>query len=217
MPDRSCKAILFDFDGTLSETINQHFSAWKEAFSSKGVDIEGDDFFPVEGQNLMLMAKNICEKYHLSADPTEIYDIKEKIYLENHEFSLYPGVEELIEELIYNKIKIAIVTAGKRNRMNNSIPSDFSKMFDVIICGDDTERGKPFPDPFLKCIHDLKVGPLETVVVENAPFGVASAKASGAYVIAVCSTVGKEKLYEADEIYPSFSDISKSSLISSCI
>ena len=217
MTDRKCKAVLFDFDGTLSKTVKKHFASWKKAFSSYGVDIEENDYYPFEGQNLLIMIKNISNKYNLLAEAKDILNLKETIYLKKHKFSLYPGVEKIIDKLSSTKTKIAIVTAGRRSRINNSIPSYFLQKFDVIVCGDDTERGKPFPDPFLKGMQDLKVKPSETVVVENAPFGISSGKASGAYVIAICSTVKKEKLVEADEIFFSFNEIVDSPLIRSVI
>ena len=72
--------------------------------------------------------------------------------------------------------------------------------FDVIISGDDTEKGKPNPEPYLAAMQKLNILPIESLVIENAPLGIQSAKTAGAYCIAITTTLGREYLKEADEV-----------------
>ena len=93
--------------------------------------------------------------------------------------------------------------------MRNTVPKNFLKKFDTVVSGDRTFRGKPFPDPYLKGLSDLNLKREECIAVENAPVGIKSAKNANLYCIAVCSTLDKSYLKEADEIVEEFKDLNK--------
>ena len=123
----------------------------------------------------------------------------------------------LIDKLSSNNIKLGIVTAGLRERIFSSVPKQFLDMFDVIICGDDIAKGKPFPDPYLEGMKKLKLEPKDCIIVENSPIGVTSAKASGSYCIAICSTLNNVHLAKADEIFMNFDEMSKADVFDSML
>ena len=75
------------------------------------------------------------------------------------------------------------------------------------MSGDDSVRGKPHPDPYLNAATKLGVLPQECLVIENAPLGIKSAKRAGIYCIAICSTLDKSYLSEADKIVENIKDI----------
>ncbi|GAF86257.1 unnamed protein product, partial [marine sediment metagenome] len=98
-------------------------------------------------------------------------------------------------------------SAASRERLNETVPKNFLERFDVIISGNDTEKGKPSPEPYLVAMNKLRVLPAESIVVENAPLGIKSARSAGAYCIAITSTMDKSFLEEADKIIDNFSDL----------
>ena len=202
-------AILFDFDGTIAETMQDLFWAWRRAFGDFEIEIKKEDYFPLEGMKLSEIAKTISKKYNLSADPLKILKLKERYYMEKYSFSLYPGVLNLISSLKNKEVKIAIVSASPLEKLVKTAPGEFLSKFDVIISGNDTKEGKPNPEPYLMAMKKLNVLPKECIVVENAPLGIKSAKAAGAYCIAVTTTLGKEFLQEADKIIPKIKDLEK--------
>ena len=79
-------------------------------------------------------------------------------------------------------------------------------LFDFIQTGDETEKPKPDPEPYLKCAKGLGITPDEAVVIENAPLGVESAKSAGMICIALTSTVGAEYLRRADFVIGGLKD-----------
>ena len=85
-------------------------------------------------------------------------------------------------------------------------------MFDVIICGDDIAKGKPFPDPYLEGMKKLNLEPKDCIIVENSPIGVDSAKASGSYCVAICSTLSNQYFIKADVIFDTFEGMAKSDI-----
>ena len=206
---KNFKAILFDFDGTLADTMQDLFLAWKRAFEDFEIEIKKEDYFPLEGMKLSEIAKTISKKYNLSADSLKILELKERYYLEKYSFSLYPGVLNLISSLKNREVKIAIVSASPLEKLVKTAPEEFLFKFDVIISGNDTREGKPSPEPYLMAMKKLNVLPKECIVVENAPLGIKSAKTAGAYCIAVTTTLGKEFLQEADKIIPEIRDLEK--------
>ncbi len=205
------KAILFDFDGVLAKTMEDNFEAWKAALKDYGVDIQPEDYYPMEGLNVCEIPAHLFGRYGREVpDVSEVVRKKEAYYLKNHHFELYPGVLELLEALRDKKVRTAVVTAGLRDRLAGSCPPGFLERFDAIVTSNELAEGKPSPVPYLYAAAKLKLSSGECIVVENAPLGVRSAKQAGIYCIALCTTMGKQYLTGADEIWDSFEDLRRS-------
>ena len=202
------KGVLFDFDGTLADTMEDNFKAWIHVLSLYGISITPEEYFPYEGMPLREFAGEIFKKNNIEiSDISEIVQKKDSYYLKNNSFALYPGVEDLVKTISQNGIKTAIVTAGRRARVEISAGIEFISLFDGVVTAEMYERGKPNPDPFLQAANLIGCKPEDCLVIENAPLGIKSAKAAGMFCIAIPSTVGKEMLYEADEIIDKIGDL----------
>ncbi len=208
MENRNFRGVLFDLDGVLAKTMDDNFEAWKAAMRDFKTDIATEDYFPLEGMNLYEIAKILCKINNIDvSDYADIVKKKEEYYLKNNSFELYPNVEGFVDYLKSKNVLMGIVTAGLPERLHSSVPLEFLSKFDVVIAGDKTTRGKPFPDPYLKGAQELGLKPEESIVVENAPLGIQAAKSAGAYCIAICSTLDRSYLEEADEIVEKFEDL----------
>ena len=204
------KGFLFDLDGTLIQSLHQHFIAWKKAFKQYGVKINENDYYYLEGSKLSEIVKIISKKKKiLNPDITKIIQFKENNYNSKAKIKFYFGVKKFIEKLINNKIKIGIVTAGQKERLYKSLPLSFLNKFDVIVTGNDTKKGKPSPEPYLLGCKLLDLNIKNCVVIENAPIGIKSAKAAGMFCIGISSTVEKSILKEADIVIDKFHDLLK--------
>ena len=210
MKPKKIKGILFDFDGVLAKTMEDNFNAWKLAMQDYEVKLRREDYYPLEGMPMKEIAGKYCKEFNIDESlAEEIVRKKENYYLENHHLEFYPGVEEFIDLLKSKKILIGLVSAASNERLRNTVPKNFLKKFDTVVSGDRTLRGKPFPDPYLKGLSDLNLKREECIAVENAPVGIKSAKNANLYCIAVCSTLDKSYLKEADEIVEEFKDLNK--------
>jgi beta-phosphoglucomutase len=204
------KSILFDFDGVLADTMNDNFIAWKRAFSDFGVNIQKDEYFILEGRKLIEIAKIIGTKYKINLENySKIVELKNKYYLNLYEFRFYPGVEVFIDLIKKKDILISIVSASPREKLEKTVPKIFLEKFDVVISGDDVERGKPDPEPYLNACKKLGLVPEECIVVENAPLGIESSKRAGMYCVAICSTLDKFFLNKADIIINNFEELER--------
>lgn len=210
---KNFKAVLCDLDGTIAKTMESYFSAWKKACEDFGFRIDKSDYYPLEGMEAHELAKTLCQ--NCGGDKKNIKKIVErkKNYFiqmfENRQADLYPGVEKLLNVLSKVNVKTALVTASIKEQIDASISSKVLEKFDVIVSGEMSGRGKPFPDPYLKGAELLGIDPKDCVAVENAPLGVKSAKAAGMYCIAMAHTVSKDELKEADIVLPVFEELSK--------
>lgn len=208
MTTKNIRGILFDFDGVLADTMNDHFAAWNEALKQHGASVAPEVFFPLEGMPVPETAREMCRQAGVSdAMADEIMHRKERYYLTHHQCSFYPGVEECVLALHAKGVPMAIVSGGREERIRSSVPAEFLNKFAALIGSGSTPRGKPFPDPYLQGAQALGLGAGECVVVENAPLGIRAAKSAGAYCIAIASTVSREKLAGADEIIDSFAEL----------
>jgi beta-phosphoglucomutase len=203
------KAVLFDFDGVLGKTMEDNYNAWVDSLASFGVEVQREEYFLMEGAPPKQVAKMFLEKNHLSLEPADdIVRSKEKHYLQNNSFSLYEGVEKLIEKLKKCGFRLGLVTGASHERLMGTGVTQFLNKFDALVTGDQVVNGKPDPEPYLLGAQKLNVEPLKCVVVENAPLGVQSAKKAGMHCIAICSTLGKEHLGAADRIINSIDEMS---------
>lgn len=203
-----CRGILFDFDGTLADTMEDNYRAWRHALYAAGADIGREEYFLLEGMKLAEVARTLCEKHGIAAaDYGAVARSKEAYYAENHTFRFYPEVERCIAAFAAAGMPMAIVTAGLYDRIVRSAPADFLNRFKAVVTGEMTERNKPFPDPYLKAAEMIGVPIGGCLVVENAPLGIRSAKAAGAPCVAIASTLDPRLLSEADAVVARFADL----------
>lgn len=202
------EAALFDFDGVLAKTMEDHFLAWKKALMDFGADLVKEEYFPFEGMRLGELAKKyLQEKSIKNVRFDELVRRKENYYLRNFSFRLYPEVNEIVDILNERQVPLAIVTTGFASRIKKSVPRFFLKKFRAVITAEKVTRGKPYPEPYLLAASELGVVIAHCIAIENSPLGVESAKKAGAYCIAITSTVDASQLFGADEIIKDFGDL----------
>lgn len=204
------KAIFFDFDGVIGETMDDNYEAWKHAFSKHRISIDKNEYFLLEGMNTEGVTKyfsagNVFDSQTI----TEIVNRKETYYLEHHRFRFYDGVKTLIPEFKRRGYLTGLVSGANYSRLLKIAGDKFLRQMDVIITGDKVSHCKPHPEPYLSAAKSLSVIPSECVVIENAPVGIASAKSAGMYCIAICSTLNRRDLQKADIIIDAFIDLEK--------
>ena len=210
----SVKGVLFDFDGTLADTMEGHYLAWKEVLGEYGFSIDASDYYPLEGAGLHEIARVFVKDFSWSeAAIKELVQRKKKYYVERQVVTFFPGVESLVSELKDQKIPMAIVTAGHLDQLRLSVPQYFLNYFNALIAGDMVARSKPDPEPYLLGAERLNLMPQDCIAIENAPLGIQSARRANIYCIGVCSTVNRNELEEADEIVTRFTDLRNSNTI----
>lgn len=170
------KYILFDNDGVLVETENWYFEANKKALKQLDINLQMSEY-----QEIMARGGTAWEVAINAGITKEIIDkqrVKRDIYYQEflHTKNLeIPNVKKVLKNLS-KKHKMAIVTTSRRVdfeliHKNRGI-SDFMQF---VLCVEDYERAKPYPDPYLKGLELLKASAKHAIVVEDSQRGLISA------------------------------------------
>jgi beta-phosphoglucomutase len=197
------KAILFDLDGVLVDTLHYHFLAWQKQFEKLGGIVSEHTVLMHEGRNSREILPVLLKEAGIfisEEDYDSFIEGKRKYYRQIVDVKFYPGAIDVIEELKLRGFKMAIVTACAQKTMKKSLDDRKRKLFDLIQTGDDVPRAKPNPDPYDSAREKLGLQPMDCLVIENAPLGISSAKRAGMECVAVETTLDKKYLKEADYI-----------------
>lgn len=205
------KAVLFDYDGVLVNTIEDLYRAWEYSFLENAkVRITKDSFLTLEGNKASEIAEKLTTKYDVDKNLIgKIVEKKEKYYLKNNNFYVYPKILNILNFLLRRKVLIAIVSGAPKVRIKKMIGEDIFNMFNLVIGAEDVVFGKPNPEVYLKALKGLRIQAKEAIVIENAPLGIEAAKNAGIYCVAIESTVKKKHLMEADFIVKDFNSLFK--------
>ena len=202
------KAILFDMDGVLVDSMNYHMQSWKQLLENDGISITERFIYEHEGAMGVDIIQNLFHKTGLSLDGDqimEIYERQNRIFREEYlaKVRLYPETLTLIDGFQQRGLRLGLVTSSRMNLVEQ-IWEDHHCLdrFDTIVTADDVTRFKPNPDPYLKALEKLNQEPEGCLVVENAPAGIQSAKAAGLTCYAVASTLPPPYLQASDRIFP---------------
>lgn len=204
------KALLFDLDGVLIDSMTAHTKAWKEVFKEYGLDISPDEIKLREGEKALKSAESIAAKHNLRLSKEELSALllkKRSIYAANAPKGLVEGAAEMLRRLKHENFKLALVTGSIFKNLNRVMTQAEKNLFDSIITSDTVASSKPHPEPFLRASSELGVPPEECLVVENAPLGIESAKSAGMKVAAITSTLPKENLKRADWVIDNLQNI----------
>jgi len=182
--------------------------------SEYGVRLAPEDYYPLEGVRVRELPGRFFAKHgQPPRDERVIVEKKERYYLAHHGVAFYPGVEAFIRQLQVRRVPIAMVTTGLADRVKQSVPRGFLEQFGAVVTGDETSEGKPSPAPYRLGAKRLGVPPEACIVVENAPLGIESAKRAGTYCIALCTTLPRRELAQADEVLDAFDELREAPLV----
>ncbi|MCR5819708.1 MAG: HAD family phosphatase [Bacteroidaceae bacterium] len=205
MTQKLWKAALFDLDGVVLNTERQYSQFWGSV---------GKEFLPhlpsfandIKGQTL-----------------TQIYDgwfagkteLQETITARLNEFERHmtfpyiPGFCEYITSLRNKGLKTAVVTSSNKEKMQNAYREhpELHQLFDKILTSEDFSASKPDPDCYLRGAATFNANPQECIVFEDSINGLRAAKASGAFVVGLATTLPAETVSTiADFVIDDFED-----------
>jgi len=186
-----CDAVVFDLDGVLVDSaavVERHWRTWA---AGRGVPFERIAAIH-HGRPTVDTVRLVAPQLDAASEARQIEAGEAD---DTDGLVIIDGASRLLSGLPAQRW--AIVTSGTRRTALARLAHAGLAVPDVLITADDVARGKPAPDPYLLAAERLGVAPSRCVVVEDAPAGVASARAAGALVIAVASTTSPAALSDA--------------------
>jgi len=190
MKKQQLKAVLFDMDGVLYDSLPNHAYSWVKAMLDNGLSMTKEDVYANEGRIGIETIHIIAQREGKNIDLEErkrIYQEKTKLFAACPPTLVMPGSLELLKQVTTDGLIAKVVTGSGQPSLFNKIHVDFQgyiKQGDVLTSFD-FSKGKPDPEAYLTALKKWVLKACEVVVVENAPLGVESAKAAGLFVIAV--------------------------------
>ena len=188
---RSLRAVLFDMDGVLYDSMPSHAKAWHRAMAHFGYDLPEQEAYMHEGRT-GASTINIVSRRQRGIEESEeriqeIYQVKSAYFNEYPPAQPMPGALELLRKLKAQGLKILIVTGSGQHSLLDRLNSDYPDIFrrELMVTAFDVKHGKPHPEPYLMGMEKGALRPDECIVVENAPLGIRAAKAAGIFTIAV--------------------------------
>ena len=196
LPPEEPKLVLLDMDGVLVDSMPIHDYAWRTAADKYKLKYEAGEFFRAEGMKgrdtIILLHRKTFEEEPTEDFIEEVYAYKTHLFEERQADLLRP-IPHVRELILYLKevrgIDLGVVTGSTTTNALSRIGTYFEGLFteEQLITADKVEKGKPDPEPYLRGMSLTGHCAGETLVVENAPLGVRSAVAAGAFTVAVAT------------------------------
>ena len=187
--DPNPRAVLWDLDGTLADTMACHFRAWREVLAGEGYALSWETFAASFGQRNDTALSSMLGTELPASEVERISGIKEQRFralVREEGLELLTGVADRLCASRDAGWRQALVTSAPRANAETMLDAlGIRAFFCVVVTGDDVALGKPHPQPFLKAANALAVPPSRCLVIEDSPSGIEAARRAGMRSVAV--------------------------------
>jgi len=174
------KALIFDCDGTLADTMPLHWRAWQEVTRRYQLHFPEDRFYALGGVPSRDILKMLSEEQGRPLDPIAASKEKEAAYL--------PFLEEVreIESVVsiarehYGRIPMAVASGGIQAHIRKVLEHlGILHLFQAVVTSEDVKNQKPAPDIFLEAARRLGVAPADCRAYEDTDLGLQAIRSAG--------------------------------------
>ena len=190
------RAVVFDFNGTLSDDEPILYAVYAELFAEQGRPLTEREYYDeLAGHS----EEEILERWLGRSTPELVADRIARYQARASDgATVYPEVREAVRYAA-ERVPVAIVSGAALEEIQPVVEAAGLEI-PVIVAADHVVDGKPHPEGYLIAARTLGVEPHDVLAFEDTEAGVASAKAAGMRVVAITRTLGAERLAEADEL-----------------
>lgn len=210
------KAVLFDMDGVLFNSMPYHADAWHKTMERHGLHLSREEAYMHEGRTGAATVNIVYQRqFGKEATPEmikSIYAEKSAEFNSNPEPERMPGAWEVLQKVKSEGLTPVLVTGSGQHSLLDRLVHNFPGMFqrDHMVTAFDVKYGKPHPEPYLMGLEKAGVKANEAIVVENAPIGVQAGVAAGIFTAAVnTGPIDDQVLLDAgaDVLFPSMQSL----------
>jgi HAD superfamily hydrolase (TIGR01509 family) len=204
-PDNGARGVLWDLDGTLIDSAEQHYTAWRETLASHGREHSREEFARFFGRRNDVILGEMFGGALTAAEAARVADEKEVRYrrlVRAGGLEPLPGVMEWLRRLKEQGVRQALATMAPAANVEVVVEVlGIGDLLDATAAAEDVDHGKPAPDIFLEAARRIRVPPVRCVVMEDAPAGLEGARRAGMRTVGIVS--GHHPRLEADLVVPS--------------
>lgn len=185
------KAVLFDMDGVLYDSMPRHAKAWKGVCDEAGIEAEADEFFAYEGRTgastIDILIRRQFGRPATEEECRSLYRRKTELFADQPSAPVMHGAQGAVAAVVGAGLTPVLVTGSGQGTLLERLDRDFDGAFasDRRVTAYDVKRGKPDPEPYLAGLSKAGARPAEGIGVDNAPLGVESASRAGVFTIGV--------------------------------
>ncbi|EJX10498.1 beta-phosphoglucomutase [gut metagenome] len=185
------KAVLFDMDGVLFDSMPLHARSWSMISKEFGLDMTPEEVYLHEGRTgastINLLTQRYWNRQATAEEIQKIYEEKCRVFNQYPEAPQMPGAQAVLEKVRENQLEQYVVTGSGQASLLNRLETNFPGCFPAerVVSSKDVKHGKPNPEPYLMGLEKAGVQPWEAIVVENAPLGVQAGVAAQIFTVAV--------------------------------
>jgi HAD superfamily hydrolase (TIGR01509 family) len=186
LPLEKFSAFLFDLDGTLANSMGLHNQAWIKTLADLGLVMTEEILTEYVGIPNVRTVEIFNQRFGWTLDPLLVAKSKENRFFAD--FDQMSAVEPVLKiaKTYHGQKPLAVVSGGSRAVVARILKNlQIDSLFQEKVCAEDTFRGKPHPDPFLRAAELLKIPPSQCLVFEDGEAGIRGAQACGMGVIRV--------------------------------
>jgi beta-phosphoglucomutase-like phosphatase (HAD superfamily) len=179
IPDH-VRALIFDCDGTLADTMPAHFRAWAAATAEYGLDFPEDRFYALGGMPSRRIVELLAREQGVVVDIDVVAAEKERLFLE-----WLPTVGPIgpvceVARDRHGRMPMAVASGGYRKIVTATLRQlGIAELFLTVVTAEDTPRHKPDPDVFLEAARRIDADPAECLVFEDTDIGLEAARRAG--------------------------------------
>ena len=176
-------AYIFDFDGVLVNTMPAHFAAYRQALAEVNIPIDEPQFYRQAGMTGREQLRYFADKAGVAIDVDRVYERTREIRrAQPLPTEAIACNLELLRLLRSAGVPVAIASGSSRASILPMM-REHGIEANAIVTAEDIQRGKPFPDLFLRAAEMLQVAPANCVVVEDSDVGIEAARAAGMHAL----------------------------------
>ncbi len=189
---RLVKAVLFDLDGTLVDSLPELYHGVHTVLSDMGLKAPSQEAVgAMIGRGILVLVQRLCAALGIAVESEQgrdLFDRLLKAWSESggRHMAFYPGVIEGVEQLKGKGIRVALVTNKQRSLTVEFLQSrGLESLFDTVVAGDDCPNNKPAPDMLIRAMTEMNVCASETVMVGDSRNDALAGRAAGVSVALV--------------------------------
>lgn len=186
------KAVLFDMDGVLYDSMKYHSKSWYQTMTEEGIESTPEEFYLHEGRTggstINLLIERTYGREATEEEKKRIYKRKSDLFTLYNEGDTIPYAYDMLQAVVNKGLDCILVTGSGQPSLLGKLDDNFPNIFqkDKMVTAFDVKHGKPHPEPYLMGLEKgNKLVPNQAIVIENAPMGVEAAVAAGIFTIAI--------------------------------